>query len=67
MDWVDPNARDPTEEIENDMFSLTAGFVAQMHKRATSAQGETTPSFEVSGEKHPKRLSQMKRLRGARQ
>ena len=54
MDWVDPNA-DPAEERENDMSSLAGGFFALMRKRAASAQGEITPSSEVSGEKHPKR------------
>ena len=38
------------------MFSLDVGFSVWMHKRAASAQGETTPSFEVSGRKCPKRF-----------
>ena len=33
------------------MFSLVVGFFAQMNKRAASAQGETTPGYEVSGGK----------------
>ena len=37
------------------MSSLVAGFAARMPKRATSAQGETTPSSEVPGDKRPKR------------
>ena len=51
---MDPNASDPVEEREEDMSSLVVGFVIRMRKRATSAQGETTPGFEVSGEKRPK-------------
>ena len=54
MDWVDPNASDPAEEKDDDMSSLAAGFVAWMRERATSAQGETTPCFEVFGKKCPK-------------
>ena len=37
------------------MSSLLARFVARMGKRAGSAQGETTPDFEVLGGKCPKR------------
>ena len=55
MDWVDPNASDPAKEREDDMSSLAAGFAMQMPKWATSAQGETTPDFEVSSGKRPKR------------
>ena len=71
MDWVNPIpptgetrgvrpvpqiASEPTEESEDDMSSLTAGFAARMCKRAASAQGETTPSFEVPSGKHSKRF-----------
>ena len=51
MDWVDPIASEPIEERENDMSSLHAGYSAHMSKQATSAQGETTLSFEVAGDK----------------
>ena len=47
-------ASEPAEESEQDMFSLTVGFVVRMRKRVTSAQGETTPGSEVPGGKHPK-------------
>ena len=33
------------------MSSLAAGFIPRMRKRAASAQGETTPGFEVPGDK----------------
>ena len=71
MDWVNPTlltretqgdcpipqiASEPTEESEQDMSSLVAGFIAQMRKQAASAQGETTPDSEVVGGKRPKRL-----------
>ena len=46
---------EPAEESEHDMSSLTAGFAMWMHKRAASAQGETTPCSEVLGGKRPKR------------
>ena len=55
MDWVDPKARDPAEERVDDMSSLAAEFFVWMRKRVSSAQGETTPGFEVSGEKRLKR------------
>ena len=38
------------------MYSPVAGFTVQMHKRATSAQGETTPGSEVSSKKRSRRL-----------
>ena len=47
-------ASESVEESEDDMSSLDTGFVARMRKRATSAQGETTPGFEVLGEKRSK-------------
>ena len=37
------------------MFSLVAGFVVRMNKRAPSAQGKTTPGSRVPGGKHSKR------------
>ena len=68
VDWVNPIpptgetqvvrpvpqiASDSTEESEDNMFGLAAGFFAWMHKRAASAQGETTPSSKVPGGKCP--------------
>ena len=55
MDWVDPITSEPAEEREDNMSSLATGFSTTMSKPAASAQGETTPSFEVPGDKHPKR------------
>ena len=52
---MDPNASDSAKERENDMSSLTVGFSVRIRRRAASAQGETTPGFEVSGGKCPKR------------
>ena len=52
---VDPNSSYPTEEREDNMSSLAIGFAMWMRKRVASAQGETTPSFEVFGRKRPKR------------
>ena len=51
VEWVDSIASDSAEEREDDMSSLTVGFVEQMHKQAASAQGETTPGSKVFGEK----------------
>ena len=56
LDWVDLNASNLAEEREDDMFSMTAEFVARKRKRATNAQGETTLGSEVYGEKRPKWL-----------
>ena len=53
MDWVDPNASNPAKEMEDNMSSLATRFSALMRKRVASAQGETTPGFEVSGVKRP--------------
>ena len=55
VEWVDPIASDPAEEMEDDMSSLTTGFLVWMRKWAARAQGETTPDFEVSGRKHSRR------------
>ena len=55
MDWVDPISSEPAKEREGDMSSVATGFVMRMRKWATSAQGETTPGSEVSGNKRPKR------------
>ena len=52
---MDPISSDSTEEMEDDMFSLTAILTLRMCKRATSSQGETASDFEVSGGKRPKR------------
>ena len=57
MDWLDPLDGDPAEEREEDMSSLAAGFAARMHKRAVSAQRETTPDSIIYGKKHPKQSS----------
>ena len=43
MDWVDPISSEPTKDGEDDMSSLTVGFVAWIRKQAASAHGETTP------------------------
>ena len=51
MDWFD----DSVEERGEDMSSLVVGFAARMCKRATSAHGETTPTFEQSSGKRPNR------------
>ena len=51
MEWVDSIASDPAEERGDNMSSLAVGFVELMHKRAASAQGETTPGSKVCGEK----------------
>ena len=56
MDWADLNTSDLVEKMKDDMSNLATGFAARMHKRAASAQGETTPGSEVSGEKRPKRF-----------
>ena len=37
VDWVDPNASDSTEEREDDMSSLAAGFAVWILKWAASA------------------------------
>ena len=37
VDWVDPNASSPTEEMEDNMSSLADGFTARMRKWTTSA------------------------------
>ena len=56
MDQVDPIVSDLAEEMKDDMSSLVARFSAPMRKWAASAQGETTPSSEVSDGKRPKRF-----------
>ena len=48
VDWVEPNAMYLTKEREDDMSRLAAGFFVWMCKRVVSAQGETTPTSEVS-------------------
>ena len=55
MEWVDPNASDSAEEGEDVMSSLAVRFSTRMHKRATSAQGETTHDFELFGRKNLQR------------
>ena len=50
---MNPTSSEPAEEREDDISSLAARF-ARMHKRATSFERETTPSFEVLDGKRPK-------------
>ena len=50
MDLVDLISSESVEEREGDMSSLVAGFVAQMRKRAASAQWETTPALKYQAE-----------------
>ena len=54
MDWVDLISNEPTEEREDDMSSLAAGFAAHMCKRAVSAQRETTSGSKGLDGKRPK-------------
>ena len=54
VNCVDPIVSEPAEERKDDMSNLAARFVAQMRKRATSTQKETTPSSEVPGGKRLK-------------
>ena len=67
MDLVDPKASDPAEEREEDMSSLVVRFAAQMRKRVTSAQRESTPGSEIFGGKHPKWFSPDEEAHRARQ
>ena len=46
MDRTDLVVSELTGERKAEMSSLAAGFVVQMLKRATCAQGETTPFSE---------------------
>ena len=55
VDWVSPNASNPTEEKEDNMSSLATRFATPMSKREVSTHGETTPGFEVSGKKRSRR------------
>ena len=55
VDWVDPISSEPAQERDDDMSSLANGFSTTIRKRVASAQGETTPDFEVSSGKRPKR------------
>ena len=54
VDLVDPISSEPAEERDDDISSLVTGFTAPMRKRVASAQGETTPDFEVSSGKRQK-------------
>ena len=47
MDLVDPIVRKLTEEREDDMSNLPAGFTTRMRKRTARAQEETTLGSEV--------------------
>ena len=51
VEWVDSIASDSAEERKDDLSNLTARFASRMRKQAASAQGDTTPGSEVSGEK----------------
>ena len=51
---MDLISNESAEEREDDMSSLTAGFVTRMCKRATSPQGEITPCSEVPSSKRLK-------------
>ena len=53
MEWTNPRVSKSAEEEKVEMSSLVSGFSARMQKRAANAQGETVPSFEVPGGKHP--------------
>ena len=37
VDWADRTASESIEEGADDMFSLTTGFTARIHKRAVSS------------------------------
>ena len=37
VDWTDPTASEPTEEREDNIFGLAAGFAEQMRKLAASS------------------------------
>ena len=54
VDWTDPTASGPVEEMEDNLSILAAGFAVRMHKRATSSQGETILGYEEPDGKHPK-------------
>ena len=53
MDWTNPRISESAEEEEAKMFGLVSSFATKMRKRAARAQGETNPSTEASGGKHP--------------
>ena len=55
VDWTYPTVSQSAEEREVEMSSLVAGFFARMGKCVASAQGETTLSFEGSGDKRFKK------------
>ena len=63
MDLMNLGVSESAEEEDIEMFGLVFGFVANMHKLAASAQGETTPGFEVLDESVQSCLTQVKRLR----
>ena len=47
LDSTDPTVSESVEENEAEMSSLAAGFAAQMRKRASNAQDETTLALRV--------------------
>ena len=51
VDWTNLSVSQSTKEREVEMSGLIAGFVMQMRKRAVNAQGGTTSSLEVPGNK----------------
>ena len=67
VDWTDLTTSESAKERRDDMSSLAARFAAWMCKQAASTKWKTPAYSKVYGGKRPKRLSQMKRLRRARQ
>ena len=61
--WINHLLSYRTPDFE--VSGLVAGFSTWIRKRATSAQGKTTPEFEVSSEKRPKRSNPDEELRRA--
>ena len=54
VEWTNSGVSKSTEKEEAEMSGLVSSFAARMSKQAASAQGETAPSFEAPGRKHPK-------------
>ena len=67
MDWLDITTSDPAKEKEEDMSSLTIGFVARIRKRAMSTEEETTLTLKYLAESPRSSLAQMKRLKRTQQ
>ena len=51
---TNPRVSESTEVNKAEMSNLVSSFSRRMGKRAASAQGYISPSFEVAGGKHPK-------------